>query len=384
MKSKILLSTVLLALGFTHTVSAQELKEETGNKNYPHMFFGIHGGAQTTFTNYKMGKLITPIYGASFGGYFNPIVGTRIHVSGYENKGGIKELDKTYEYKYVNSNIDLLLNVTNMFSQNKDRVFNLILFGGIGFQYAWDNDDLNGMNGIQTIQMPRIWNDNLLSHNIRAGLQLDFNITKHFGINMELAANNTSDRYNSKTNNSNDWQATASLGLIFKFGHKKSKPVQQQVTPVEQWATRTDTIWYDDVTYKDVVKPVKMEENIYYKIRMSEPEPMAKVEKIVNFIKANKNCKIKVTAYADKGTGTPQLNMKYSKERAEKVVKALIDAGIDKNIITSEYKGDTVQPFSENDKNRVAIVVVSGEKTEKEKVVNKKFRTEEVKYKVEE
>ena len=383
MKSKILLSTVLLALGFTHTVSAQELKEETGSKNYPHMFFGIHGGAQTTFTNYKMGKLITPTYGASFGGYFNPIVGTRIHVSGYENKGGIKELDKTYEYKYVNSNIDLLLNVTNMFSQNKDRVFNLILFGGIGLQYAWDNDDLNGMSGIQTTQMPRIWDDNLLSHNIRAGLQLDFNITKHFGINMELAANNTSDRYNSKTNNSNDWQATASLGLIFKFGHKKSKPVQQ-VTPVEQWATRTDTIWYDDVTYKDVVKPVKMEENVYYKIRMSEPEPMAKVEKIVNFIKANKNCKVKVTAYADKGTGTPQLNMKYSKERAEKVVKALIDAGIDKNIITSEYKGDTVQPFSENDKNRVAIVVVSGEKTDKEKVVNKKFRTEEVKYKVKE
>ena len=111
---------------------------------------------------------------------------------------------------------------------------------------------------------------------------------------------------------------------------------------------------------------------------------MAKVEKIANFIKANKNCKVKVTAYADKGTGTPQLNMKYSKERAEKVVKALIDAGIDKNIITSEYKGDTVQPFSENDKNRVAIVVVSGEKTDKEKVVNKKFRTEEVKYKVEE
>lgn len=347
------------------------------------MFFGIHGGAQTTFTNYKMGKLITPTYGASFGGYFNPIVGTRIHVSGYENKGGIKELDKTYEYKYVNSNIDLLLNVTNMFSQNKDRVFNLILFGGIGLQYAWDNDDLNGMSGIQTTQMPKIWDDNLLSHNIRAGLQLDFNITKHFGINMELAANNTSDRYNSKTNNSNDWQATASLGLIFKFGHKKSKPVQQ-VTPVEQWATRTDTIWYDNVTYKDVVKPVQMEENIYYKIRMSEPEPMAKVEKIANFIKANKNCKVKVTAYADKGTGTPQLNMKYSKERAEKVVKALIDAGIDKNIITSEYKGDTVQPFSENDKNRVAIVVVSGEKTDKEKVVNKKFRTEEVKYKVEE
>lgn len=374
MKSKILLATAFLALGVLHS-SAQEISSKT----YPHMFFGLHGGAQTTFTNYKMGKLITPTYGVSFGGYFNPIVGARLNVNGYENKGGLKEIDRTYEYKYVNSNIDLLLNVTNMFSSNKDRVFNFILFGGIGLQYAWDNDDLNAMT---SINLPRKWDDDLLSHNIRAGFQLDFNITKHFGINLEMAANNTADRYNSKTNNSNDWQATASLGLIFKFGHKKTKS-EPVIVPEEKWATRTDTIWYDDVTYKDVTKPVKMEENIYYKIRMSEPEPMAKVEKIANFIKANKNCKVKVTAYADKGTGTASLNMKYSKERAEKVVQALVDAGIDKNIITSEYKGDTVQPFSENDKNRVAIVVVTGEKTDKEKVVNKKFRTEEVKYKVE-
>ena len=48
MKSKILLSTVLLALGFTHTVSAQELKEETGSKNYPHMLLMVPHSVDTS------------------------------------------------------------------------------------------------------------------------------------------------------------------------------------------------------------------------------------------------------------------------------------------------------------------------------------------------
>lgn len=74
--------------------------------------------------------------------------------------------------------------------------------------------------------------------------------------------------------------------------------------------------------------------------------------------------------------------MKYSKERAENVVAALVEAGIDKNIITSDYKGDTVQPFAENDKNRVAIVKVTGEGVKKQEVKTKKYRLEETRYRV--
>lgn len=382
MKSKLLLSVICLAFGIGNASYAQETGNQSESKNYPHMFVGIHGGGQTTFTDYKMGKLITPVYGVSFGNYFTPSVGARIHVSGFQNKGGFTDIDKTYDYNYVNSNIDLLLNITNMFSKDKDRLFNFILFGGIGMQYAWNNDDLQSLKGVTNQKLPLSWDDNLLTHNIRVGIQFDFNIAKHFGLNFELAANNMSDRYNSKTNNRDDWQATASLGLIFKFGFKDKPAVVEEKKVEEAWATRIDTTWYDDITYKDIMVPVKLEENIYYKIRMSEPEPMSKVEKIAAFIKENKNCKVHITAYADKGTGTPQLNMKYSKDRAENVEKALIDAGISKDIITTEYKGDTVQPFPENDKNRVAIVVVTGEKADKEKVVNKKFRTKEVKYRV--
>ena len=381
-KIRCMLAVMAMAIG-TGVAYAGEGNSEKDYRPYPHMFFGLNGGAQVSFTHYDFSKLITPSYGVSFGAYFNPVIGARLHVSGYENKGGIKSLNETYDFNTVTGSADLLLNVTNMFRSDKDRVFNLILLGGVGLAGAWDNDDFHALAAKAAENYPMAWQDRRLSHNVRLGMQLDFNIAKHFGLNLELAANNRADRINSKTTDRNDWAATASLGLIFKFGQKKTEKMAEEPVPVaEEWATRTDTVWYDDITYRDVPEKVTYEDNIYYKIRLSEPEPASKIQKIADFVKAHKNCSVQVTAYADKATGTPELNMQYSKERAEKVVAALVKAGVSRSVITSEYKGDTVQPFAENDKNRVAIVKVTGEGVKKEQVKTKKYRLEETRYSV--
>lgn len=345
------------------------------------MFFGLHGGGQFTLSDYKVSKLITPMYGVSFGGYFTPVVGTRLHVSGYQNKGGVEAINETYDYKYVTSDLDLMLNLTNLFSKRDDNIFNVVLFGGIGLNYAWDNDDLLALNNAGKTNFSQAWDKDLLSHNARVGMLFDLNLAKHFGLNLEVAANSLSDKYNSQIKSRDDWQFTASLGLIFKFGFKEKK-VESAPVVEEIWETRKDTVWYDDITYKDVPVQEKLESQIYYQITMAEPQPQAKINEIVEFIKNHKNCKITVTSYADKGTGNPKINMKYSEERTKNVVDALVKAGVDKNIITAESKGDTVQPFAENDKNRVSITVVTGEGTKKEKVVTKKFRIEETRYRV--
>ena len=381
-KIRCMLAVMAMAIG-TGVAYAGEGNSEKDYRPYPHMFFGLNGGAQVSFTHYDFSKLITPSYGVSFGAYFNPVIGARLHVSGYENKGGIKSLNETYDFNTVTGSADLLLNVTNMFRSDKDRVFNLILLGGVGLAGAWDNDDFHALAAKAAENYPMAWQDRRLSHNVRLGMQLDFNIAKHFGLNLELAANNRADRINSKTTDRNDWAATASLGLIFKFGQKKTEKMAEEPVPeAEEWATRTDTVWYDDITYRDVPEKVTYEDNIYYKIRLSEPDPASKIQKIADFVKAHKNCSVQVTAYADKATGTPELNMQYSKERAEKVVAALVKAGVSRSVITSEYKGDTVQPFAENDKNRVAIVKVTGEGVKKEQVKTKKYRLEETRYRV--
>ena len=64
---------------------------------------------------------------------------------------------------------------------------------------------------------------------------------------------------------------------------------------------------------------------------------------------------IVVKGYADAKTGNPEYNMELSKKRAEAVKAKLIGYGATN--VSIEALGDTVQPFADNDMNRVAIVI---------------------------
>ena len=70
-----------------------------------------------------------------------------------------------------------------------------------------------------------------------------------------------------------------------------------------------------------------------------------------------------MVGYADKGTGNAALNVKYAKQRADQYKKELVDSyGADASRIITDSKGDKVQPFAENDKNRCVIVDGEAEK----------------------
>jgi len=382
---KLFFAVALIAVSMS--ANAQETTDGKDYKPFPHMFIGVQGGGQTTFTNYDQLKLITPTASVYFGGWFTPVVGARLHVNGIWNKGGFEgfdadknALDFKYDYKYVTTDVDLLLNLCTLFGKKDYYPVNVYLIGGVGLNYSWDNDDAYAHRDV----MPMAWKDDRLNHNGRIGAMLDINLAKHWSLNLEVDANSLSDRYNSKIADKDDWSVTAQLGLTYKFGFKKVKrePVQA-VEPV--YATRIDTTWYDDVNYKDVSADRDIKKEIFFAIRESDvSSEQAQIAQVAEFLKGVKDAEIRITAYADKGTGTPELNMKYSKERAEKTKQALIDHGVDPKIIKSvEWKGDTVQPYAENDKNRVAIITGHGVYTDKEKVTTKKFRTKEVRYQVE-
>jgi hypothetical protein len=353
----------------------------------------VQGGAQTTFTNYDNLKLITPTASLSVGSFFTPVVGARLHFNGIWNKGGLKVgdpslnpytadgtvglpgIDEKYDYKYLTSDLDLMINLVTLFGKKNYYPLNLYLIGGIGLNYAWDNDDAYALRAY----MPKAYKKDRFSHNARVGAQLDWNVAKHLSLNLEVDANSLSDRYNSKTCNKDDWQLTAQLGLAFKFGYKK-KPVEQEV-----WETRIDTIWYDDIAYTPRVEDGTITWNVFYKIRESDfndPDvndpAQAQLEAIGAFLKDHRECAVSIKSYADVQTGNPKINMGYSQQRSEKAVKALTDAGVDPSIITAEYFGDTVQPFAENDKNRVSIITATGLKDVKDQYTVKKFRTREV------
>lgn len=378
----------LLAVA-TLTVSAQEANETKDYKPFPHMFVGVQGGAQTTWTNYDQLKLVTPTASVYFGAWFTPVIGARLHVNGLWNKGGYDTgEDFRYNYKYVTPNLDLMLNLITLFGKKDYYPINLYLIGGIGVNYAWDNDDAYARRDV----MPMAWKDHRLSHNGRAGLMLDVNLTKHWSMNLEVDANSLSDRYNSKIGGRDDWSMTAQLGLTYKFGFKKNKKEPEPVVepepepePEPVWATRIDTIWYDDVQYKDVTADREIKKEIFFGLKEDGvSQDQVQISAVAEFLKGVKDGEITITSYADKGTGNPKLNMGYSKKRAESTKKALIEKGVDPNMIKSvEWKGDTVQPYpDDNDKNRLSVITGHGVYTDKEKVVTKKFRTKEVRYQV--
>ena len=361
MKSKRMIMTAAVSLLMVGAASAQR-----DYKSFSYV--EAQGGLQLTSTNAPMDKLFTPTASLSFGHYFTPVVGARLNVNAWQSKAGFKDLDQYYKWKYVTPDLDLMLNLSNMFCKNTtNHALNVILLGGIGLNYAWDNDELKALN-LEARRTPLAWDENRLSHNLRAGLRLETNQGKPFGVSLEVAANSLSDRFNSKTNDADDWQFTAQLGLIYRFNYKKAEPkyITKMVDVVEE--VDVDEPYTYMVKEKRPVEKMeqkKVEKVIFFEIRQSDADKAeginAAIKEVADLMKTSSDVMVTVTGYADKGTGTARLNKMYAKKRADDVTKKLVeDHGLDAARITTDSKGDTVQPFPENDKNRCVIVTGEG------------------------
>ena len=376
MKTKRLLTTALAAILFAMPTMAQESKQ---GKLKSYSFVEAQGGVHFTSTDAPIDKLLMPTASLSFGHYFFPAVGLRLHVNGWQSKSGFDTLDKYYKWNYITTDADLLLNVSNLFSKNYSRPLNLILVGGFGLTNAWNNDELKDLRAANPgINTPLAWDKSRLSHNIRAGLRVETNVTKPIGLSLEVAANSLSDRFNSKTNDADDWMFTAQLGLSFRFGHKYKKCSEKKPEPVVQPEPVVEpepVVVQEPEPQKPIIRePVKREitvnetlhEEIFYVICKSDPEVgVRQMQKVADFMKRNADARVMIVGYADKGTGNPTLNIGYSKKRAENCRQELIDKyGCDASRISVDYKGDTVQPFDENDKNRCVIIDGKGSHTE--------------------
>lgn len=376
-----MLSLALIATAAT-SAFAQGI-HPNGYKPYPYVFVGLQGGAQTTFTNYDQTKLITPTAAVQLGAMFTPVVGTRLHVGGIWNKGGVHNFGE-YEYKYVTSDLDVLLNLANIFyPTNAPHLFNPYLVGGVGLGYAWDNDDFTG-NANMMKTAPLAWANDRYVHAFRVGLLCEFNVCKWLGVNIEVDANNYHDRYNSKTNGRGDWQLTAMAGLNFKFGFKKAaaapepviipEPVVEpepvvvpepvvEVKPEPVVEVKPEPVVEAKPEPAPVVKaPERTEISVYFNINKStvKETEASKIAEFAGWLKNHPDAKATLTGYADAGTGNAKINAALAQQRVERVKKTLVEKyGIDASRISSDSKGDTVQPYPNNDDNRVVMGVAA-------------------------
>lgn len=373
MKIKTLFVSAIAAL-FSLGASAQATTvEEKPDMSY--WFLGVQGGIGATRGETGMKELISPA-AAIYAGYrFNPYFALRLNANGWTGKGYLPTYDEGYKYNFGQLGLDGMLDLTTCFGGvNPNRIVTLWALGGVGFMHSMNNDEADALRQQHLANnrpeaLTYYWDSrNYVTG--RMGLHLDFKLSKRVNFNLEGVATVMDDHFNSKDADNADWQFNALAGLCFRLG--KINPavaapivaVPEPVAPEPEAPKAVEPVKKPTPAPAPVVEEVKpCIQNVFFLINRYDirPAEMAKVNEAVAYLNKYPEARIEITGYADKNTGNAQINQRLSKQRVNSVYDALISKGIAAERITKDYKGDTVQPFSNDaanyEKNRVVICV---------------------------
>ena len=365
------------------------------NEFYPGWYLGVQGGANYVTSNewaINHFKHISPNGALSFGYDFTPVFGLRANISGPMGYYPVehKTLGKFF---YAQAALDATIDICNIFKYKETRFLSPYIFvgGGANYRFAANNQAAS------------------ISPAVRAGLGFDFRLSDLVDLSLEFQDNALNNKFNTLDDNALfggeilkikrpfkwDDNFAALLGLKFNIGaaSKKAAVRDAEAAAAEAAALAAAKAAADKAAAEKAAAEkaaaekaaaekaaadkaaaekaaaekaaaeqanasVKVE-NIYfdldkYVIRKSEAP---KVDHIVAVLKEFPNAVVTISGYADKQTGKPKHNMTLSQNRAERVAKALKDAGIAASRITVNYYGDTVQVSDVMEENRVAVVV---------------------------
>ena len=374
-KSNVLLAAALMS--FSSAAMAQATYTDSEENVYTfqkHWFLDLQGGAQYTLGEAKFGDLISPNVQLGIGYQFNPVFGMRLQANGWQSKGGWAAYRKNigdapfsadYKFNYVAPGLDFMFNLSNLFcGWNPNRLFNVTAFVGGGANIAWGNDEANEIGAhikdLDKYNLKYLWDGTKVRPFGRAGLDLEFKVSKAVSIMLEGNANITTDKYNSKNADNPDWYFNALAGVRINLGktYTKAEPVKETPAPrpVEEYVK-------PEPKPEPKVEEKKVEEirrDVFFTINSVKitPAENQKILEVIDFLVRHPEAKVVVTGYADKGTGNDKINDRIAAKRAAAVAWMLEKKyGIPAERITQDSKGARVQPFAENDKNRVSIMI---------------------------
>lgn len=355
-----------------------------------HWYIQVQGGVGQTVGETSFGSLISPSAAFNFGYRFTPVWGLRAGLSGWQGKGAVLGPTEVYRYSYLQGSVDVTADICGIFSGYRaGRSLSPYLFAGVGVNGGFNNSEANSLSG----RFPEdnlLWTGRSILPAGRFGLGTGIRITDAVHFNVEVNANILGDRFNSKRGSAVDWQLGALAGFTFNIGLKKGRkaepvpssapvPVAVQMPepsePSEPSRPGAAEPSSESVDSAESGEPSSAEsapqfnpvqEDIYFSIGKSviRPGEKTKLAEVVSLLESYPEAVITVTGHADRATGSAGRNLELSKERARNVAAALMDGGVSGDRITVLYKGDTENPYSEPERNRVAICIVSasGEK----------------------
>ena len=358
------------------TASAQEA-DKTVNVFNPHWYVQAQVGGQYTLGEIGFSDLISPNAQVGLGYNFNKVVGARLSFNAWQSKGGQKVNTTTYKWKwnYVAPMVDATFNLTNLFCEyNPDRLVEVGVFGGIGANIAWGNDEaadakaaiLKSEAATEALKygatpLENLWDGTKTRFVARVGANVDFRVSDRVKLGVELSANTLSDKYNSKKAGNPDWYFNALVGVKVALGETHTTKVIPAPKPVEKIIERI--IEKPAPAPAPKVESKVVEENfrrdIFFPIGNTNiaKSQTTKIAEIVEYMKENPDAKITLTGYADKGTGSAAFNDKIAARRAQTVYNTLAAKGVAKSRMIKKSMGSRVQPFEENDMNRVTICI---------------------------
>jgi len=342
----------------------------------PHLFLEAGVGAQYTLGEARFKDQLSPNAQIALGYQLTSWLGGRLQVNGWQSRGGWNgygnpSFTQAYKYKYVAPGIDVMLNLSNLIlGWNPDRLFTLSVFAGGGANIAFDNQEViaiaRGLYDKTAYRLEYLWDGTRVLPYGRAGLQAAFRLNDRLSLSVEGNANILSDKYNSKRADNPDWYFNALVGVRVNLGPTYTstalappaevvEPVPMvQVERVEEPAPEPRP----QQPQQQTIEPLRRD--VFFLINRYDIRPVEqqKVREIAEYLRRYPRTRVTVTGYADAGTGNDQINDRLAAQRADAVLRELRDRyNIEGERIFYDYKGARIQPFEENNLNRVAICV---------------------------
>ena len=378
-----LAAALLMLSGSAMAQATYEAADGTKYEFQKHAFLNLEGGAQYTLGEAKFKDLLSPNVQLGLGYQFSPVFAARIQANAWQSKGGwngfrtqigATPYTNDYKFKYVAPGVDLMFNLSNLVcGWNPNRVFNLTAFVGGGANIAWGNGEANTiastLKNLDAYNLEYIWDGTKTRLFGRGGLEAAFRLSDAVALTIEGNANILSDKYNSKKHSGNkmkaDWYFNGLIGLKINLGKTYNKILPPPPAPAPEPAPEPQPVVQPApapapaaAVVEEKIEPLRRD--IFFLINKTNirPEEARKVKDIADYLQKYPNSKVVITGYADAGTGNDRINDRLAAGRADSVVKSLVnDYGIAQGRISYDSKGSRVQPFAENDMNRVTICI---------------------------
>ena len=274
-------------------------------------------------------------------------------------------------------NADLMWDMTtSVCGVNPDRVFSFIPFVGVGGTRTWDFKGYTGND-------MKKYNTGVRKDNwtlpVSVGFQIRLRLCKYVDFFAEARAQFYGDNFNNYVQGDPiEANITAIGGLSFNIGGRNFErynpcdylgyvnSLNNQVNDLRgELAATTAALAAANAQlpcpeYTESVAEAgqtPMLAAVRFRINSAEisNEEMVNVYNVAEYLKANPDASVTIQGYADKDTGTAEYNMNLSQRRAEAVKAALESYGVKADRLNIKANGSDVQPYGENNWNRIVI-----------------------------